>query len=55
VFDPSAHYHDRLMRPDLVLADLVKILHPELVPEHEFAFYRRLESRSTPAFGDASP
>ncbi len=29
-------------RPDLVLADLVKIFHPELVPEHEPAFHRRL-------------
>jgi iron complex transport system substrate-binding protein len=30
-------------RPDLVLKDLVKILHPELVPEHEFYFFRALE------------
>jgi iron complex transport system substrate-binding protein len=36
-------YHDRRMRPDLVLADLVKILHPELVPEHGFVFYRQLD------------
>lgn len=30
-------------RPDLVLKDLVKILHPELVPEHELYFFRALE------------
>ncbi|MCP4657569.1 MAG: ABC transporter substrate-binding protein [bacterium] len=30
-------------RPDLVLADLIKIFHPELVPEHELVFHRRLE------------
>jgi len=30
-------------RPDLVLADLLKILHPELVPEVELTFHRRLE------------
>jgi len=30
-------------RPDLVLKDLVKILHPELLPEHEFYFFRALE------------
>ncbi|MCR9182865.1 MAG: ABC transporter substrate-binding protein [Flavobacteriaceae bacterium] len=30
-------------RPDLVLKDIVKILHPELVPEHEFYFFRALE------------
>lgn len=29
-------------RPDLVLADLLKIFHPELVPDHEFAFHRPL-------------
>lgn len=30
-------------RPDLVLKDLVKIMHPELMPEHEFYFFRALE------------
>jgi iron complex transport system substrate-binding protein len=29
-------------RPDLVLGDLVAILHPELAPHHEFTFYRRV-------------
>lgn len=28
--------------PDLVLADLVKIFHPELVPDHQFVYYRQL-------------
>ena len=31
------------LRPDLILADLIKILHPELMPEHELYFYKRLE------------
>ncbi len=30
-------------RPDLVLADLLKIFHPELVPEHELVYHRRLD------------
>jgi iron complex transport system substrate-binding protein len=30
-------------RPDLVLKDLVKILHPDLLPEHDFYFFRALE------------
>jgi iron complex transport system substrate-binding protein len=30
-------------RPDLVLADLLKIFHPEAVPGHELTFHRRLE------------
>jgi len=29
-------------RPDLILGDLLAILHPELAPGHEFAFYRRV-------------
>jgi iron complex transport system substrate-binding protein len=31
------------LRPDLILKDLVKIGHPELLPGHELFFYRRLE------------
>jgi iron complex transport system substrate-binding protein len=42
-------YIDQRMRPDLALADLVKILHPALVPDHEFVFYRRLEPPRTAA------
>ncbi|HET8588014.1 MAG TPA: ABC transporter substrate-binding protein [Nakamurella sp.] len=29
-------------RPDLILGDLVAILHPDLLPDHEFAFYLKL-------------
>ncbi|HTM84958.1 MAG TPA: ABC transporter substrate-binding protein [Mycobacterium sp.] len=29
-------------RPDLVLADLTAILHPALLPDHHFEFYRRI-------------
>lgn len=32
-------------RPDLVLADLVAILHPELAPGHQFTFYRPVARR----------
>lgn len=31
--------------PDLVLADLVKIFHPTLVPEHEFQWYIQVPAR----------
>ena len=30
-------------RPDLVLKDIVKILHPELLPEHELYFFSKVE------------
>ncbi|MGC8719426.1 MAG: ABC transporter substrate-binding protein [Thermodesulforhabdaceae bacterium] len=29
-------------RPDLVLADFIKILHPDLLPDHQLIWYRRL-------------
>lgn len=29
--------------PNIVLADLIKIFHPELVPEHEFYYYKKLD------------
>ncbi len=31
------------LRPDLILKDLVKIVHPKLLPDHDLFFYRRLE------------
>ncbi|QSE97610.1 ABC transporter substrate-binding protein [Fulvivirga lutea] len=31
------------LRPDLILADLIKIFHPEVLPEHELYFHKRLE------------
>ncbi len=32
--------------PHLILQDLVAIFHPQLLPDHEFSFYRRLETVS---------
>jgi iron complex transport system substrate-binding protein len=31
------------LRPDLILMDLVKIAHPQLLPDHELFFHRRLK------------
>ncbi|CAM2781147.1 Iron complex transport system substrate-binding protein [Prescottella defluvii] len=36
-------YEQGVLRPDLVLADLIAIAHPDLMPGHEFTFYRRLQ------------
>jgi iron complex transport system substrate-binding protein len=33
------------LRPDLVLLDLIKILHPELVPDYEMYFYNQLDEK----------
>jgi iron complex transport system substrate-binding protein len=35
-------YESGSSRPDLVLADTVAILHPEVLPDHQFVYYRRL-------------
>ena len=32
------------LRPDIVLADLIKILHPDLLPDYELYFYQKLEN-----------
>lgn len=43
VWSAGTDYWERgVARPDLVLADLVAILHPELDPGHEFVFYRQV-------------
>lgn len=31
------------VRPDLILKDLIKILHPQLLPEYELYFYQKLD------------
>jgi iron complex transport system substrate-binding protein len=31
-----------MLRPDVVLADLIAILHPNLLPDHELVYYRWL-------------
>jgi iron complex transport system substrate-binding protein len=39
------YWESGVLRPDVVLKDLVAILHPELLPKHEFVYYVRLGSR----------
>ena len=38
------YYEWGVTNPQLILQDLVAILHPDLLPEREFAFYQRLAS-----------
>jgi iron complex transport system substrate-binding protein len=37
------YWETGVTNPDLVLADLIRILHPELLPEHELYFYQQLQ------------
>ncbi len=39
----NAIWEEGIVHPDEVLADLIKIFHPALIPEHEFVFYERLK------------
>lgn len=36
-----------VLRPDLILLDLIKIFHPELAGDHEFVFYRSIAPVAT--------
>ncbi|MCB0083611.1 MAG: ABC transporter substrate-binding protein [Caldilineaceae bacterium] len=36
------YWESGLANPDVILADLIKILHPELLPDHELVYYRQL-------------
>lgn len=37
------YFESGTINPDLILADHIKILHPELLPEYELYYYKRLE------------
>ena len=42
-FGGNDFFESAAANPQLVLADLIKIFHPELVPDHEFVYYRIVE------------
>ncbi len=37
------YYESGIARPDVILKDLVKIFHPDLLPDHELYFFQKLE------------
>lgn len=39
----NAIWESGIVRPDDVLADLIHIFHPELLPDHEFVYYEQLK------------
>ena len=36
-------YESAVVQPDVVLKDLIKAFHPELLPKHDFFYYKKLE------------
>jgi len=41
----NAFYESGAANPQWVLADLIKIAHPDLLPDHKFVFYRAVEKK----------
>lgn len=37
------YYESAVLHPELVLADLIHILHPDLLPDHELIYYRQVK------------
>ena len=37
------YWESGTVRPDLVLADLIRIFHPDLLTDHRFVYYRQLK------------
>lgn len=41
------YWESGMINPDLILADLVKILHPDLLSDHELYYYRHFDTSGT--------
>lgn len=39
----SNYWEQGIIKPDEVLADLISIFYPEVLPNHEFSFYKKIE------------
>lgn len=39
----NAYYEEGAAHPEMVLKDLVRILHPHLLPDHELVFFRQVK------------
>jgi iron complex transport system substrate-binding protein len=46
---PNPWWDYALIRPDAELADLIAIFYPDLMPDHQFTFWRRLDLAAAPA------
>ena len=41
------YWQSGVIKPDVILADLVKIFHPELLPDHELYYYKNIGATQT--------
>lgn len=44
----NLYWDQALPKPDVELADLIKIFRPQLLPDHQLVFYRKIRSASNP-------
>ncbi|HWQ63377.1 MAG TPA: ABC transporter substrate-binding protein [Methanospirillum sp.] len=48
-FGGNDYWESGIIHPDIILADIVKILHPEVLPDHELYYYSRIGVNQTGA------
>ncbi|MEM9290615.1 MAG: ABC transporter substrate-binding protein [Acidobacteriota bacterium] len=53
--DRAPFYDQLLTAPDVVLADMISIFHPDVLPDHEPVFFRRLEPGEAREVSSLSP
>ena len=46
-YGANDYWEGGVVHPDIILADLVKILHPELLPDHELYYYKQIGVNQT--------
>jgi iron complex transport system substrate-binding protein len=39
----NAYFEQGVVEPDIILADLIHILHPEVLPSHKLKYYKKLD------------
>jgi iron complex transport system substrate-binding protein len=39
----NAYWEKGIIEPDIILADLIRIFHPELLPDHQLEYYQKLK------------
>ena len=46
------YYHELPLHPDWILKDLIRIFHPELLPEHDLRYYKALATQTRSVVSD---
>jgi iron complex transport system substrate-binding protein len=41
-FGANAYFEKGVVEPDIILSDIIRILHPEILPDHKLKYYRQM-------------